>query len=144
MHENYQEAQQSRLLSILSIAPAADVAEFTDDLLARLPEVKVLQNRTGLVMVPYTDTRKGATFHMGETLIAEARVHIDSCEGYGACMGRDTQHALAIAILDAACQAGLFIEEIEALVARHEQAQSEMQDELLKKVETTRVEMETY
>ena len=70
MHENYQEAQQSRLLSILSIAPAADVAEFTDDLLARLPEVKVLQNRTGLVMVPYTDTRKGATFHMGETPVS--------------------------------------------------------------------------
>ncbi|HAO87907.1 MAG TPA: phosphonate C-P lyase system protein PhnG [Gammaproteobacteria bacterium] len=144
MKEHYQANQQSRLLSVLSTAPAAEVSTFADQLLANLPEVKVIENRTGLVMVPYTDTRKGATFHMGETLIAEARVSMESDEGYGACMGRDTQHALAIAVLDVACQSGHFLAEIEHFVTEQEAIQNQDEETLLKKVESTRVEMETY
>ena len=140
------QVEQSKLLSTLSAAPAQAVTTFADNLMGKLPEVSVLENRTGLVMVPYTDTRKGNTFHMGEALVAEARVKMDGSdkEGYGACMGRDTKHALAIAILDAANQSELEQDAIDQFVKQQSAVQQAEEEELLKKVESTRVEMETY
>lgn len=140
----YSDSEQSLLLSTLSVSPAAVVTRFTDALIPSLPAVRVLESRTGLVMVPYSDTRQGTTFHLGETLVAEGRVKVADFEGYGACLGRDMKLALAIAILDAACLADLHRETILEFVNAQKTKQADSEEELLKKVESTRVEMETY
>jgi len=139
----------ARPLSILSHAPAQDVIALADDILTRFEDVKVLQNRTGIVMLPYRDSARGVIFHLGEVLMAEA--HIRSrlpsgreVEGYGACLGRDLQHALAMAVLDAALRGGVEAERIEAFVASQAAALAARDSALLTKVEATRVTMETF
>jgi hypothetical protein len=37
-----------------------------DDILTQLAHVDVIQCRTGIVMLPYRDTAKGVTFHLGD------------------------------------------------------------------------------
>jgi alpha-D-ribose 1-methylphosphonate 5-triphosphate synthase subunit PhnG len=135
---------QSEYLSVLSHAPADEVKTFVDNLLPDLGNVQVLSNRTGLVMLPYTDTVQGTVFHLGEVLMAAAHVRLGEQEGYGACLGRDLEQALAIAVLDAALQAGQLTDQIEPFVAEQAQNQAQADDLLLRKVETTRVELETF
>lgn len=134
------------LASLLAQAPASDIKQLADSLLESLGPVTVLQNRTGIVMLPATDTVQGTVFHIGEVLIAEAHVRLDAhnVEGYGACLGRDLQQALAMTVLDAAWRAGLQREPIAAFVETVRADLAAVETTLTRKVEATRVEMETY
>lgn len=131
-------------LGVLTQAPAAAVKAFAETLLDDIGEVEVLRNRTGLVMLPMSDTVQGTPFYLGEALVAEAHVRIAGGEGYGLCLGRDLEQALAVAIVDAAGAAGLAPAPIAQFVAEHAAALAAADDELLRAVEATRVEMETF
>lgn len=137
---------QFHLLSVLSRAPANEVKALADLLLPALGKVEVLQNRTGIVMLPATDSVKGTRFHLGEVLIAEARVRLAqyAAEGYGACIGRDVQHALAMAILDAALRANQQTTRIQQFVQVQRASLAQADAALMQQVEATRVEMETF
>lgn len=140
---------QQTYLSVLAQAPAEAVKLLADDLLAHLPAVEVIQNRTGLAMLPYGDSVKGETFHLGEVLVAEAHVRVGAQEGYAACLGRDLVQALGIAILDAVMQSpapthAADKQQIAAFVRAEAQRQQAADDDLLRKVEATRVELEVF
>ncbi len=137
---------QSEVLSTLTQTPAETTKQFTEDLLDDLGKIKVIKNRTGLVMMPYRDTAQGELFHLGEALVAEAHIRLEqhNTEGYAACLGRDLEQALAIAILDASLSASIMIEQIEPFVAEQAEKQQAEVENLLKQVEATRVEMETF
>jgi len=135
---------QSHYLSILSRAPAEEVKRFVDQLIPNLGAIEVLQNRTGLIMASMTDSAQGTLFYLGEVLVAEAHVRIDAAEGYAACLGRDLQQALAIAILDAAIVAGHARPEIGHFIQDHATALEETDRALFEQVAQTRVEMETF
>ncbi len=142
-------ADQSTYLSILTAADGAAVKDFVEPLLARLSAVEVLASRTGLAMLPFTDSVKGITFYLGETLLAEAHVRVGAQEGYAACLGRDLEQAIALALLDAILQsneAAVVAEQpaILAFVAAAAQQQTEEEAALLRKVAATRVELETF
>lgn len=136
---------QSEYLSILTHSPAEAVKLFADEIIPSLGTIVVLQNRTGLVMLPYTDTAKGARFHLGEVLVAEAHIRLESgVEGYAACTGRDLLQALAVAILDAALQSNIQEDVIAAFITKQQESQRQTDEQLLRQVEATRVEMETF
>lgn len=136
---------QGEALTILTHAPADVVKELAELVLPSLPEIEVLKNRSGLVMLPYTDTAEGTVFHLGEVLVAEAHVRLsDGVEGYGMVMGRDLVLALGVAVLDAALTADVETTRIHAFLQEQADAQAAADDELLRKVESTRVEMETF
>lgn len=136
---------QSEYLTILTHAPAEQVKLMAEALLDSVGEITVLVNRTGLVMLPYTDTVKGSRFHLGEVLVSESHVRIGTgAEGYAACMGRDLEQSLAIALIDAALQTGTATEALMAFVMAQAEAQRAVDEELLREVETTRVELETF
>ncbi len=142
--------EQSHYLSILSQTPPDTLKAFTEEILMQLDDVQVLENRTGLVMLPYTDSVQGTAFHLGEVLMSEAYVRVYECAGYGACLGRDLEQALAIAILDATLQAqeepttAALHDNVLAFVATQAQQQADRDTDLLRKVEATRVEMEVF
>jgi alpha-D-ribose 1-methylphosphonate 5-triphosphate synthase subunit PhnG len=144
--DNVDNVEQSRCLSVLSQAPASEVKQFADNLIPKLGQIKVLQNRTGLAMLPMQDPVQGTTFYLGEVLLAEAHVSlVDHCvEGYAACLGRDVEHALAIALVDAANAAELAQEAIADFVTAQAVRLEEVDEKLLRQVEATRVEMETF
>lgn len=136
---------QPEYLTILTHAPAETVKLFADEIIPHLGTITVLKNRTGLVMLPYTDSAQGTRFHLGEVLVAEAHVQLkDGIQGYALCVGRDLLHALAAAILDAALQANLQTERITAFLEAQQTQQRQADETLLRQVEATRVEMETF
>jgi alpha-D-ribose 1-methylphosphonate 5-triphosphate synthase subunit PhnG len=136
--------QQATYLEVLARAPAELVKQFADDLIPHLGSIEVLQNRTGLVMLPMQDSAQGTTFYLGEVLIAEAHVRLNAGEGYGACLGRDLEQALAIALLDAALVAGIEHDRIgHFLQARAAELAADDQ-ELRQAAATTGVDLETF
>ena len=137
---------QERWLSVLTRAEAQEVKAFTEGLLPSLEvhNLQVLENRTGLVMVPGTDTAKGTRFHLGEVLVSESWVRLADAEGYAVCLGRELEQSLAVAILDAALQADLETEVIQTFVRQQEEKLESADVELRQLVEGTRIEMETF
>ncbi|MFN8371315.1 MAG: phosphonate C-P lyase system protein PhnG [Anaerolineae bacterium] len=136
---------QADYLTILTHTPAETVKQFADEIIPHLGEITVIQNRTGLVMLPYTDSAQGVPFHLGEILVAEAHVRLgNGSEGYAACNGRDLLQALAIALLDAAMQAQIQADSITTFLNTQYSAQQDADAQLLRQVEATRVEMETF
>lgn len=139
---------QSEYLSVLSQTPAETIKAFAEDIIPALGSISVLISRTGLVMLPYTDNAKGTIFHLGEVLVAEAHIRAESedgiAEGYGMCLGRDMQQAMAIAVLDTALTLGVSADEIMAFIAEQSAALTAADDQLLRSVESTRVEMQTF
>jgi alpha-D-ribose 1-methylphosphonate 5-triphosphate synthase subunit PhnG len=135
---------QGRLLTVLCQAPVTDVKQFADGLIAELGPISVLDNRIGIVALPMEDPVRGATFYVGEVLVAEARVRAAGVEGYAACLGRDLEQALAVALIDAAASAGISTARIGEFVAAQAARQEQSDDTLLRQVQATRVEMETF
>jgi len=135
-------------LSVLSQAPADAVKALAEEILPALEPISVLTNRTGLVMLPYTDNAKGTIFHLGEVLVAEAHIRLGTdeggIEGYGMCLGRDLVQAMGIAVLDAAVTANLGVDRIMAFVEEQGALLAAADDQLLRSVESTRVEMQTF
>ncbi|MCB0183578.1 MAG: phosphonate C-P lyase system protein PhnG [Caldilineaceae bacterium] len=149
---------QSHYLSVLAQTPPARLKTFAEEILAELDEanaaIEVRTNRTGLVMLPYTDSVQGTAFHLGEVLMSEAHVRVQEQEGYGACLGRDLEQALAIALLDAVMQRSpsqpaprefaSLQSAITDFIMDQAQVQADADTDLLRKVEATRVEMEVF
>jgi len=145
--------QLVNILSILSQSPADEVTQLAEAILPRLGDVSVIQNRTGIAMLPYRDSAHGVTFHVGEVLMAEAHVRCSlggaqpgahTIEGYGACLGRDTRHALALALIDAAWRAEVGESDITSFVETQRSRLEARDGALAAAVERTRVEMETF
>jgi len=132
-------------LNILTHAPAEAVKKFAEQLILQLGEITVLKNRTGLVMLPYTDSAQGTKFHLGEVLVAEAHICLaEGTEGYGMILGRDVTLAMGVAVIDAAFAAQIEREKLQSFLTTQQQLQVDADEELLRKVEATRVEMETF
>lgn len=129
-------------LSTIARAAPDRLKPFAESILSRLGQIEVLASRTGLVMLPFRDTVQGTDFFLGEVLVAEAHIRAGTVEGYGMVTGRDLERAMAMAVLDAG--RALSLPEIMAFVAR-EAAMHEAEDvALLRRIEATRVEMETF
>lgn len=136
---------QSDYLTILTHAPAEVVKALAEAVIPHLGDILVLQNRTGLVMLPAVDSADGTTFHLGEVLVTQAHVRLGSgVEGYAMCVGRDLEQAMAIALLDAALSSQIMTQEILGVVNDQAQLQQQADDLLLRQVQATRIEMETF
>ena len=136
---------QSEYLTLLTHAPSDAVKALAESLIPALGNVKVLVNRTGLIMLPYTDSAEGVIFHLGEALVSEAHVEIEGgVQGWAVCAGRDLVQALAVALIDAALTAGIESARIYAFLDVQSREQTAADELLLRKVEATRVEMETF
>ncbi len=132
------------LLGVLARADAARLKAFAEPLIADLPEIVVVENRTGLVMLPMRDTAKGTHFHLGEILMSEARISADGQEGYGMRRGRDLEAAMAMAIVDLAVALGQAHDAVAAFVTDESARQRQSDRDTLCRVEATRVDMETF
>jgi alpha-D-ribose 1-methylphosphonate 5-triphosphate synthase subunit PhnG len=134
------------MLDILARADAKGIKAVAENLLDEAGAVEVLVNRTGLAMLPYTDTVQNTAFHLGEVLMAEAHIRLadHGVEGYGAVVGRDLEHAMAMAVIDASFASGIGKTGIEKFLTSEQRRQMQDDDVRLRKVEATRVRMETF
>ncbi|WP_454852551.1 phosphonate C-P lyase system protein PhnG [Rhizobium binxianense] len=134
------------MLDILARADAETLKAVAEKLLDELGAAEVLASRTGLAMLPYVDTVQNTAFHLGEVLMAEAYIRLPErgVEGYGAVVGRDLEQAMAMAVVDAAAASGVQSAGIEAFLTREHRRQAQADEARLRKVEATRVRMETF
>lgn len=132
------------VLSTLARADADRLKGFAEPLIADLPRIEVVENRTGLVMLPMRDTAQGTHFHLGEVLMSEARIKAGDQEGYGMRRGRDLEAAMAMALVDAAVVLGVSTAKCVAFLSAEADAQINADRDTLCGVEATRVNMETF
>ncbi|GAA0604825.1 hypothetical protein GCM10008943_20500 [Paenochrobactrum glaciei] len=134
-----------RMLGVLARMPKEPVKAFAEKLLNQHDDIKVLKNRTGLVMLPMRDTVKSTDFHLGEVLVAEAHIQNNQgLQGYGMVIGRDLEQAMAMAVIDLSFAAKKTAEEICNFVEEGEKSILKMDEDVLRNVEATRVQMETF
>lgn len=133
----------SRMLGVLARAEPAGLKAMAEDILPDLGEITVVQNRTGLVMLPMRDTAGGVNFHLGEVLMSEARITASGAEGYGMRRGRDLEAAMAMAVIDLAVTLG-HRGGIAAYLERAAQTLDANDAARLRDVAATRVDMETF
>jgi len=136
----------AQALDILAASRPEAIKACAEDILTDLGGVSVLANRTGLAMLPFVDTVRNTAFHLGEVLLAEAHIRVPDrgVEGYGAVTGRDLEHAMAIAVVDASIAAGHRTDLVLEFLDAEQRRQEESDRERLRKVEATRVQMETF
>jgi alpha-D-ribose 1-methylphosphonate 5-triphosphate synthase subunit PhnG len=132
-------------LETLARAEPARLKAEAEAVLPLLGDLEVLQSRTGLVMLPMRDTVQETDFHLGDVLVAEAHVRLaDGTGGYGLIVGRDLERAMAMAVMDAARSAGIAADRIAAFLDAEARAIAASDTETLRRIEVTRVEMETF
>jgi alpha-D-ribose 1-methylphosphonate 5-triphosphate synthase subunit PhnG len=135
----------AEMLNILAEARPERLKALAEEVLSGLGDIRVIDNRTGLVMVPMRDTVKNVDFHLGEVLVSEA--HIADPEGhvgYGMTTGRDLERAMAMAVIDLFVAARGAGEKITAFLAEEDAHRAARDEERMRQVEATRVEMETF
>ncbi|MFN3662210.1 phosphonate C-P lyase system protein PhnG [Yoonia sp.] len=132
------------MLAVLARADADRLKAFAEPLIADLPDVEVLDNRTGLVMLPMRDTAQGTHFHLGEILMSEARISAGNQIGYGMRRGRDLEAAMAMALVDLAVALGVAPDGCTEFLDEEARTQAQADHDTLCRVEATRVDMETF
>lgn len=132
------------ILSTLAKADADRIKAFAETLIPQLGEIAVLENRTGLVMLPMRETAKGVNFHLGEVLVSEARIAADGQDGYGMRRGRDLEAAMAMALIDLAVAGGVAHDACTNFIDQEVAVQTAADTDCLKRIEATRVDMETF
>ena len=135
-----------RALSLFVLANPDQIKAEAEAMTPLLGRIEVLASRTGLVMLPYRDTVRGADFFLGEVLAAEAHIRCPDkgVEGYAMVVGHDLERAMAAAILDAVGAAEVDPGRFEAFLAHIGEALARSELAERRAVEATRVQMDTF
>lgn len=131
-------------LSVLARADAARLKTFAERLIPDLGEIEVVQSRSGLVMLPMRDTAGGVAFHLGEVLMSEAHIRKNDTQGYGMRRGHDLEASMAMALIDLALSNNVRVDDCAAFCDAEAKSLDEADEAVLRRVEATRVNMETF
>ncbi len=131
-------------LGTLARADGAKLKAFAETLIAELGEIEVLQSRSGLVMLPTRDTAGGVAFHLGEVLVSEAHIRKGDTVGYGMRRGHDLEASMAMALVDLAMARDVRAADCAAFCAAEANSLAMADRVVLRRVEATRVNMETF
>ncbi|NQX94802.1 MAG: phosphonate C-P lyase system protein PhnG [Erythrobacter sp.] len=131
-------------LGTLARADGARLKAFAETLIPDLGDIEVLKSQSGLVMLPMRDTAKGTAFHLGEVLMSEAHIRKGDVQGYGMRRGHDLEASMAMALIDLAMSTDVRVSECEAFSAAEAKALKAKDDDVMRRVEATRVNMETF
>lgn len=137
--------QPLEMLELLQEAPEKEVLALAQEVRPALGSSQKLREGAGLLALPFEDSRTGTPFYVGEVLVYEVwlRFPKKGVEGYGMVLGEKPRLARALAYLDAALQAGIAVEKIQALALAAQKDLQEEDERLWRKVAATRLEVET-
>ncbi len=113
---------KKRLFQILARADREEVIQLGKKIQQECHSVTVVrQPEKTLAMIKMREPVKNSLFYLGEIIVTEATVTIDGSTGVAVTMGDDFDKTLSMAMIDAACNAGIFHHE--ALLTAWESAQ---------------------
>nr|WP_319388351.1 phosphonate C-P lyase system protein PhnG [uncultured Cohaesibacter sp.] len=142
--EAFREKSHQQILSILARADSKRLKQFAEPLIDVLGAINVISNRSGLVMLPMRDTAQGTAFHLGEVLVSEAHITSDGAVGYGMRRGHDLEASMAMALVDLAFAKKVSQQDCGQFIEQEADAQQAEDTLTLRKIEATRVNMETF
>ncbi|WP_298817432.1 phosphonate C-P lyase system protein PhnG [Chloroflexus sp.] len=133
---------------ILSCSPPHLVCALADEVLARYaPDAVTFISgpRCVLVQLRMVDGVAGMLFNAGDLLVTETRLELAGQFGFGMVLGRNPDHATALAILDAALRIpGDPHADLRPRIAELGQTLSEAYERRFAAAAATRVEFETF
>lgn len=96
-------------LGILAHAPAERLKRFAETLRPKVGAIDVIQYGNRFAKTPNRPIAQVAPSPEDAAIMVEARVYLSDLdvEGYGERLGRDTECALALAVIDAAFRCGI-------------------------------------
>ena len=103
--------EKKRLFKILSKAESEKVAELGKKIRDKYPVTVIKKPEKTLAMIKMREPVQNSLFYLGEVIISEASVSIDGTVGRAAAMGDDFEKTLNMALIDAACNKGIFEDE---------------------------------
>lgn len=116
---------KKRLFKILAKADGNCIRRISEKI-KQLHDIVIIKepNKT-LAMVKLREPVKESLFYIGEVMVCEAVVDIGGMKGIAVTMGDCFEKALDMAIIDAACNKGVFTDE--ALLLQLEKEQTELE-----------------
>ena len=119
---------KKQMFRILARAEAKDVAQMADRI-RRSWQVTIIQEpQKGLAMIKMREPVKESLFYLGEVIISEAAVELEGARGAAVVMGDDFEKTLNMAVIDAACNKGVF-EEYDRLLQLEEAQTRQLEKE---------------
>ncbi len=100
--------EKRRISKILARAGREEVKRLADEIKAAYSPVIVKAPEKSLTMVRLRDPVQECQFYLGEVIVSEAIVDLDGVKGMAVLMGDDFDKVLDMALIDAACNKGVF------------------------------------
>lgn len=122
------ELDKKRLFRIMAKADAFDIAELADPIRGAHSITVIKDPAKTLAMIKLREPVKNSLFYIGEMIVCEAVVMVDECKGMAVTMGDDFEKVLNMAIIDAACNQGIFTA-MERLFQLEEEQQIQIEKE---------------
>jgi len=102
---------KKRLFKIMAKADSAVIAELASSIKIRHDLVIIKEPSKTLTMVTLREPVKSSLFYIGEIIVTEAIVALEGVKGAAVMLGDDFDKALNMAVIDAACNKGVFTDE---------------------------------
>ena len=100
--------EKRRLSKILARAGKEQVKKLADEIKETYSPVIVKAPEKSLTMIRMREPVKESLFYLGEVIISEAIVDLDGTKSIAVMMGNDFEKVLDMAVIDAACNKGVF------------------------------------
>ena len=112
---------KKRLFKIMTHANREAIADMAEKIKRKHSIVIVKEPSKTLALIKMRESVKSSLFYMGEVIVAECIVELDRVKGMAVSMGNDFEKILNMAVIDAACNKGVFEEEATLLALEKEQ-----------------------
>lgn len=126
----------------LAIAQESHLVAAADRVLGEHPVTVLRPPVSGAVMMRAIETAEGSVFNLGEVAVTEAEVELAGERGYCMVLGYAPQKALAGAVLDAAAEARVAVDVIEAPLRRALDEEARSRQSAWEELAPTRVQFD--
>lgn len=100
--------EKRRISRILARAGKEQVKNLADEIKEVYSPVIVKAPEKSLTMIRLREPVQESLFYLGEVMVSEAIVDLDGAKGVAVIMGDDFDKVLDMAVIDAACNKGVF------------------------------------
>ena len=100
--------EKRRISKILARAGKEEVKRLAGEIKEKYSPVIVKSPEKSLAMIRMREPVQESLFYLGEVIVSEAIVDLDGAKGVAVIMGDDFDKVLDMAVIDAACNNGVF------------------------------------
>lgn len=100
--------EKRRISKILARVSKEQVKRLADEIKEKYSPVIIKAPEKSLTMIRMREPVQESLFYLGEVIVSEAIVDLDGAKGVAVMMGDDFDKVLDMAVIDAACNKGVF------------------------------------